>query len=59
MFKSQIKGELTIVISEKNIKDKDDLKIKELEEKILPELQEIFNEHFQTNYTQRFWLIIY
>jgi len=39
-------------------KDKDDLKVKYLEQKILPELYEILNKNFNTNHSKRFWQII-
>ncbi len=43
---------------ERNIKDRDDLKVKYLEQKILPEICKILNENFQTNHKNRFWKII-
>lgn len=39
-------------------KEKDDLKIRSLEQKIIKELSIIFNENFQTTYSIRFWQII-
>jgi putative transferase (TIGR04331 family) len=39
-------------------KEKDDLKVKNLEQKIIQELSTIFNENFHTNYSIRFWQII-
>lgn len=43
---------------EKKTKDKDDKKIKLLEQKILPEIYSILNQHFHKNHNQRFWEII-
>lgn len=39
-------------------KDKHDLKVKDLEKKIFPEICEILNKNFNTNYSNRFWQII-
>ncbi len=39
-------------------KDKDDQKVKNLEQKFLEEICKILNEHFQTHYSKRFWKII-
>ena len=40
------------------IKEKDDIKVKKLEQKILQELSVILNENFYTNHNTRFWQII-
>ena len=39
-------------------KEKDDIKVKKLEQKILQELSVILNENFYTNHNTRFWQII-
>ncbi len=41
-----------------DLKDRDDFKVKSLENKILQDLYEILNQNFKKNYSKRFWQII-